>query len=150
MSECVTFEGRIAPRVRGKPADTLLRLPPEVLVAPGPAKRGLGQITEPPANLAHTRAPVSEGLCCRVGQSPLDQRGIAPGEVLKAGPHPAPDDRVGTAADIKAALCAQGLIAVWEALPPGKRCGLTSAIDRSRTATARAMRTHALISAWPA
>jgi Bacteriocin-protection, YdeI or OmpD-Associated len=145
MTGYVTFEGRIEPMVWGRSTYTILRIPPDVLDALGPARRVEGEIAEHPVNLAPTRAPVVEGAFLWAGQSLLDRIGIAPGDVVEVRLRPAPDDRVDVPDDLALAMRAADVISVWEALTPGKRRGLLYKIDTAKTEATRQKRIGLLV-----
>jgi Bacteriocin-protection, YdeI or OmpD-Associated len=145
MTGYVTFEGRIEPMVWGRSTYTILRIPPDVLDALGPARRVEGEIAEHPVNLAPTRAPVIEGAFLWAGQSLLDRIGIAPGDVVEVRLRPAPDDRVDVPDDLALAMRAADVISVWEALTPGKRRGLLYKIDTAKTEATRQKRIGLLV-----
>lgn len=145
MSGYVTFEGRIEPVQMGRATYTILRLPPEVVSALHGAKRLEGEIAEHPVNLAPAKMPEVDGPFLWTGQSLLERIGLTPGEPVEVRLRPAPDDAVETPEDVAAALLAQGALAQWEALTPGKRRGMLYQIGTARTAPTRAKRIAKLI-----
>ena len=143
MSDYVTFEGTIVPMVWGTSTYTILPVPPHVVTALGATKRVAGEINDHPINLALTRAPVMDGVFLWAGQSLLTRVGIAPGDRVEVRLRPAPDDRVDVPDDVAHAL--RGVMAVWQALTPGKRRGLLYQVDTAKTAATRAKRIAKLL-----
>ena len=145
MTGWVAFEGRVEPLTWGRATYTILRLPDDALRSLGPTRRVEGEIAEHPVNLALSRAPVVEGVFLWTGQSLLDRIGIQPGEPVEVRLRPAPDDRVDLDPDIEAALRAEGVMAAWEALTPGKRRGLLYQVATARTEPTRLKRIQRLV-----
>jgi len=145
MTAYVTFEGRIEPVRMGRAIYTVLRLPPEVMLALGPARRVEGEIAEHPVNLAPSRMPEVDGPFLWTGKSLLAQIGVGPGDPVEVRLRPAPDDAVDLPDDLAATLMTQGALAAWQALTPGRRRGLLHQIGTARTAPTRAKRIARLI-----
>jgi Bacteriocin-protection, YdeI or OmpD-Associated/Domain of unknown function (DUF1905) len=143
MTDYVTFDGRIVPMLWGTATYTILPVPPHVITALGATKRVEGEINDHPVNLALTRAPVMDGVFLWAGQSLLTRVGIAPGDRVEVRLRPAPDDRVDLPDDVAHAL--RGVMAVWQALTPGKRRGLLYQVDTAKTAATRAKRIAKLL-----
>ena len=145
MTGWVAFEGRVEPLTWGRATYTILRLPDDALRSLGKTRRVEGEIAAHPVNLALSRAPVVEGVFLWTGQNLLDRIGIQPGEPVEVRLRPAPDDRVDLDPDIEAALRAEGVMAAWEALTPGKRRGLLYQVATARTEPTRLKRIQRLV-----
>jgi hypothetical protein len=147
MSDYHVFEGRITPIEWGKATYTILPLPAPVAQAllEAGARRVRGEIAEHPVNLALSRAPVVDGVFLWAGRSLLDRIGIAPGEAVEVRLRPAPDEDVVEPPDLVAALAAQGLMAAWHTLTPGRRRSLLYPLDSARRPETRARRLAALL-----
>lgn len=139
------FEGRVEPLTWGRANYTILRLPPEVARALGPARRVEGEIAEHPVNLGVARADVVDGPFLWTGKALLDAAGIAPGEAVEVRLRPADPDAVDTPPDVAAALRAAGRIAAWEALTPGRRRALLHGVAGAKRAETRTRRIAALV-----
>lgn len=90
----MTFEAHVAPMVWGKSTYAIVRLPPDILTAPGKTRRVEGKFNEHPVNLAITRAPVIDDPFLWAGKALLDKAGLEPGEIFEARLRRAPDDLV--------------------------------------------------------
>jgi hypothetical protein len=145
MTDWVTFEGRVEPLTWGRSTYTILPVPDSAVQALGKCRRVEGEIAEHPVNLALSRAPVVEGVFLWAGSSLLDRIGIAPGEPVEVRLRSAPDDRVDLDPDIEAALRHGGVLAQWDALPPGKRRGLLYQIATAKTEKTRQNRIASLV-----
>jgi hypothetical protein len=147
MSGYITFDAVIEPIDWGGTTYTIVRLPPAVAAALGPARRVEGEFAEHPVNLAITRGPaeVIEGPFLWAGRSLMDRTGLAPGTVFEARLRPAPEDGVEVPGDVALALRSGGVLDAWEALTPGKRRGLLYKIDTAKRAETRAARIAALV-----
>jgi len=145
VTDYVAFEGMVEPLIWGKASYTILRLPPEVCLALGDAKRVEGEIADHPVNLAQVRAPVVEGAFLWAGKSLLARIGVAPGDLVEVCLRPANPDLVDTPEDVEAALRAAGLIDAWRGLTAGKQRGLLYKVDTAKSGATRAKRIAALL-----
>jgi hypothetical protein len=145
VTEYITFDARIEALVWGRATYTILRVPPDVVVALGQTKRVAGEINDHPVNLALTRAPVCTDVFLWAGQSLLDRIGVQPGAVLEVRLRASPDDLVDTPEDVALALRAADVASAWESLTPGKQRGLLHGICTAKTTPTRAKRIAALV-----
>ncbi|MGR3502224.1 YdeI/OmpD-associated family protein [Pseudaestuariivita sp.] len=147
MSDYVTFETAIEPMRWGETTYTVLRLPPEVVAALGPAKRVEGEVGEHPVNLAVTKAPVIDDPFLYTGKSFLSETGIAPGDKLEVRLRAVDPNIVEVPRDVMLALRSSGRLDEWEALSPGKRRSLLQPVRTAKRAQTRAKRITALLAA---
>ena len=145
MTDYVAFEGRIEPLIWGKATYMILRLPPEVCLTLGDAKRVEGEIADHPVNLAPVRAPVVDGAFLWAGKSLLARIGVAPGDLVEGRLRPADPDLVDPPDYVEAALRAAGLINAWRGLTAGKQRGLLYKTDTAKSGPTRAKRIAALL-----
>lgn len=131
--------------VWGDSTYTILRLPPDVLSAIGPAKRVEGEIHEHPVNLAVTRAPVIPDAFVYTGKSLLRDIGITPGDTVEVRLRAADPAQVDVPRDVMLALRSAGRVEMWDSLTPGKRRGLLHRVNTAKKAETRARRITALI-----
>ena len=146
----VSFAARIEPFERGRATYTILRLPEDVIRAPGQTKRVEGEINDYPVNLGIAKADVVDGPFVWTGRTLLDAANVSPGEAVELRLRPAPDDHVEMpdgldAAPTEAGLTEAGLTAAWEALTPGKRRGLVHSAATAKRPETKSRRVAALL-----
>ncbi len=145
MADYVTFDAKIEPMEWGTATYTVLRLGPDVMKAPGPAKQVEGEFAEHPVNLAVTKAPVMSDPFLYTGKTLLDRTGITPGEVFEARLRLADPDQVDVPQDVMNALRSAGHLDAWEGLTPGKKRGLLHTVETAKRAETRTNRITKLL-----
>ena len=145
MTHVVAFKGPVEPLFCGKATYAILRVPRDfedglasaLASALGNAKRGDGEIAEPPVNLALTRAPVVAGAILWAGESLLTKTNMAVRDRVEVRLRPAAPNRGDPAGGIAAALRTGRPSSGWAARTADQQRGLPVPVNRAKTAATR-------------